>query len=81
MWLVVRYQYASSPEVVAMFDRCCQAIERATQLSAEFPQDRFFTRLERNFLIRSIDDISTSNDWRNRKPKTKKLDKHSLRRW
>jgi hypothetical protein len=37
--------------------------------------------LERNFLIRSIDDISTSNDWRNRKPKTKKLDKHSLRRW
>lgn len=73
MWLVVRYQYGCSPEVVAMFDRCCQAVNRAAQLSVDFPNDRFFPRLESNFAIRrSIDDInSTDGNWRSKKPPMK----------
>ncbi|GET44629.1 hypothetical protein MiSe_94600 [Microseira wollei NIES-4236] len=81
MWLVVRYRYGCSPEVVAMFNHCCQAMQRAAQLCKEFPEDRFYPRWERNYhLRRSIDDITSDCSWRTKKRATRKLDKNSLRR-
>jgi hypothetical protein len=68
MWLVVRYRYGYSPEVVATFLRCWQAMQRVNELSKEFPEDRFYPRLERSFYQRrSIDDISSETTWKTKK--------------
>ena len=72
MWLVVRYQYACSPEVVSMFDRCCQAVNHVVQLSAEVSNDRFYARFEGNFKRRAIDDIPMNAGEDNQFRKSKK---------
>lgn len=74
MWLVVQYRIGCSPVVVAAFSRCCQAMERAAQLAAEFPKDRFYPRLESNFNIRRvIDDIASIGDAKDKSKKGKKF--------
>ena len=63
MWVVVRYHYASSPQILASFQGLAKASQKAQELASSSTDkyENFVPRLESALIRRSIDDVLTGS--------------------
>lgn len=74
MWVVVRYHYASSPQILASYHGLAKASQKAQELArlSTDKYENFVPRLESALVRRSIDDVLTGSGEKSSKKRGKR---------